>query len=48
LSVSVKNRQRRLNISARRLGAVARSALSMLKRTDRELHVTVVGDPEIR
>jgi probable rRNA maturation factor len=48
VSVSVKNRQGRLTISPSRLDTVAKSALSMLKRADRELHVTVVGDAEIR
>jgi len=48
LSVSVRSRQRRVSVSASRLGAVARSALSSLGRRDRDLHVTVVGDREIR
>jgi probable rRNA maturation factor len=47
LSVSVNNRQRRLRVSTPRLGAVARRALALLKRPDRELHVTVVNDREI-
>jgi probable rRNA maturation factor len=47
LSVSVNNRQRRLKLSAPRLGAVGRRALALLRRSDRELHVTVVGDREI-
>ena len=48
MSVSVRSRQRRVRVSASRLGAVARSALSSLGRRDRDLHVTVVGDREIR
>ena len=48
MSVSVRNRQRRLSVSPSRLGAVARSALLSLQRTDRDLHVTVVGDREIQ
>jgi len=47
LSVSVNNRQRRLRVSSPRLDAVARRALALLRRSDRELHVTVVGDREI-
>ncbi len=48
MSVSVRSRQRRVSVSASRLGAVAKSALSKLGRLDRDLHVTVVGDREIR
>ena len=47
MSVSVSNRQRRLRISAPRLSAVAKRALTLLRRRDRELHITVVSDREI-
>ena len=48
MSVSVRNRQRRLKVSGARLGRVASAALSSLGRKERDLHVTVVGDREIR
>ncbi len=48
MSVSVQNRQRRVRVSAARLAAVARTALSSLPRVGRDLDVTVVGDREIR
>jgi probable rRNA maturation factor len=48
LSVSVENRQRHVRVSSARLAAVARAALSSLRRVDRDLDVTVVGDREIR
>jgi probable rRNA maturation factor len=48
LSVSVENRQRRLRVSGARLGRVGKSALSSLGRKERDVHITVVGDREIR
>lgn len=48
MSVSVQNRQRRQNVSVARLGGVARSALSSLGVSRRDLHVAVVDDREIR
>jgi probable rRNA maturation factor len=48
LTVSVENCQRRLRVSRARLGRVARSALAILGRARRDLHVTVVGDGEIQ
>jgi probable rRNA maturation factor len=48
MPVAVSNRQRRVRFSTPRLRATARAALDALGRGDRELHVTVVGDGEIR
>jgi probable rRNA maturation factor len=46
--VSLTNRQRRVRISRGRvLGAAAR-AVAAVGRPDRELHLTIVGDAEIR
>ena len=48
MSVSVRNLQTRARVSAPRLGALARRALTALGRADREVHVTVVDDRRIR
>lgn len=48
MSVSVENRQRHVRVSPARLVAVARAALSSLRRVGRDLDVAVVGDREIR
>lgn len=48
MSVSVQNRQRRVRVSLSRLGTVARRALTALGHKNRELHVTIVDDREIR
>ena len=46
--VAVSNLQGRVRVSPRRLRATALAALDALGRGDRELHVSVVGDREIR
>jgi probable rRNA maturation factor len=48
MSAAVSNRQRRVRISTPRLRATAESALCALGRADRDVHVSVVGDPAIR
>jgi len=46
--VAVSNLQRRTRVSPARLRTVARRALAVLGRADREVHVTVVDDRRIR
>jgi probable rRNA maturation factor len=48
LSVSIQNRQRRIRVSRPRLSALARRTLRALGRADRQVHVGVVDDREIR
>lgn len=48
MNVSIQNRQRRVRVSAVRLGRLARRALTALGHTKRELHVAIVDDREIR
>ncbi len=48
MSISVQNLQRRIRVSPPRLQAIGRRALSALGRADRSLHVTLVGDRDIR
>jgi probable rRNA maturation factor len=48
LSVSIQNLQKRVRVSAPRLGALARRTLSALGRADRDVHVSVVDDRRIR
>jgi len=48
LTVSIQNRQRRVRVSVSRLRGLARRALGAIGRPDRELHVSVVDDREIR
>jgi probable rRNA maturation factor len=48
MPVAVSNCQRRIRLSTRRLRATAAAALDALGRGDRELHVSVVDDREIR
>ena len=48
MPVSVRNLQTRARVSAPRLSAMARRALTALGRADREVHVTVVDDRRIR
>jgi probable rRNA maturation factor len=48
MSAAVSNRQRRVRLSTPRLRATAESALCALGRADRDVHVSVVGDPAIR
>jgi len=48
MAVAVTNCQRRVRLSAARLRATAQVALDALGRGDRELHVSVVDDDEIR
>jgi probable rRNA maturation factor len=48
MAVAVRNCQRRVRLSAPRLRATAQAALDALGRGDRELHVSVVDDREIR
>jgi probable rRNA maturation factor len=48
LSVSVLNRQSRVPVRPSRLRAVGGRALAALGRSDHEVHVTVVGDGEMR
>ncbi|HET7875516.1 MAG TPA: rRNA maturation RNase YbeY [Methylomirabilota bacterium] len=48
MAVSVRNRQRRVRVSLPRLRSLATRVLRALGRADREVHVTVVDDREIR
>ena len=48
MSLSIRNRQRRVPVSLARLRRRATRALAALGRADRDLHVTVVDDREIR
>jgi len=48
VSISVQNRQRRVPVSLSRLRGLGRRALVALGRSDREVHVSVVDDREIR
>ena len=48
MPVAVSNLQGRVRVSPRRLRDTAEAALDALGRGDRELHVSVVGDREIR
>ena len=48
MPVAVSNLQGRVRVSPRRLRHTAETALESLGRGDRELHVSVVGDREIR
>jgi len=48
MAVAVRNCQRRVRLSTPRLRATAQAALDALGRGDRELHVSVVDDGEIR
>ena len=48
MAVAVTNCQRRVRLSAARLRTTAQVALDALGRGDRELHVSVVDDDEIR
>ena len=48
MTVSIQSRQRSVRVSAARLAAVARSALSSVGRAHHDLDVTVVSDREIR
>lgn len=48
MSVSIQNRQRRVSVSLPRLQRLARRALAAIGRSDRELHISIVDDREIR
>jgi len=48
VSVSVKSFQRRIPVSLPRLRALGQRALDAVGRGDRELHVSIVDDREIR
>jgi len=48
LSITIRSRQRRVLVSISRLRRLAARALSMLGGSDRDVHVTVVDDAEIR
>jgi probable rRNA maturation factor len=48
LNVSIQNCQRRIRVSLPRLRHVARRALAAVGRPDREVHVAIVDDREIR
>ena len=48
MPASVGNLQREIRVSPGRIRRTAESALSALGRADRDVHVSVVGDPAIR
>ena len=48
MPAAVSNRQRHIRVSTPRLRATALAALAALGRADRDVHVSVVGDSEIR
>jgi probable rRNA maturation factor len=48
LSLSIQNRQRRVCVSPPRLRRLVSRTLSALSRSDREVHLTLVDDREIR
>lgn len=48
MSVRIHNRQQRVRISSGRLRRLTEGALSAVKRSDRDIDVTVVDDGEIR
>jgi probable rRNA maturation factor len=48
LSLSIQNRQRRVSVSLPRLRRLVSRTLSTLDRSDRDVHLTLVDDREIR
>ena len=48
MTLSIQNRQRRVPVSAPRLRRLVARALSALSRSDRDIHLTLVDDREIR
>jgi probable rRNA maturation factor len=48
LSLSIQNRQRRVSVSPPRLHRLVSRTLSALSRSDRDVHLTLVDDREIR